>query len=357
MKIKQIPEDFEVEEITDIPELSEGGQYTYFWLTKTNWTTVRALSEIAKRCHTSKKRFNFAGNKDKQAITKQLCCAFKVSQDTLRSVKLKDIKIEVIGQGEEKINLGDLKRNRFKIIVREVTTDLEQIEEKAKFIGKYGIPNYFDEQRFGSFENTHIIGKHIIKGELKEAVDCILRTTRTQDYLTLLYETKNHQSLERSVLNWLINYKTDYAGAMRTLHKKIRLLYVHALQSFIFNSALSEIIKENGEYYTIKFLSEELSIPKYKLENKQEALIGFETKLKRDSFSKKVKELMDKFEIKLEDFKCKKMPELASEGNLRDIIIKPKDLEIKQVANDVFEASFELPKGAYATLLLKCLFE
>src|SRR3989344_4794323 len=60
MLIKQLPEDFVVEELIDL-ELNENGEQTYFWLTKRNWTTGKAISTIDQRCHNSMRRFKFAG--------------------------------------------------------------------------------------------------------------------------------------------------------------------------------------------------------------------------------------------------------------------------------------------------------
>ena len=71
-KIKQIPEDFVVREISGIRP-SEHGKYTYFLLKKRNYTTQRAVKAIADALHIPEKRFGFAGNKDKNAITEQLC--------------------------------------------------------------------------------------------------------------------------------------------------------------------------------------------------------------------------------------------------------------------------------------------
>ena len=98
MKIKQVPEDFAVSELIDL-ELAEAGNETYFWLTKRNWTTERAINEVAKRCGVSYRRFKFAGSKDKFAVTKQAVSAFKVPAERLRQIEIKDIAIDVIGLG------------------------------------------------------------------------------------------------------------------------------------------------------------------------------------------------------------------------------------------------------------------
>ena len=67
-KIKQLPEDFIVKEISHVnPQLN--GQYAYFILKKTNLTTIDALQILSNKFKIPLKNFGFAGNKDKKAVT------------------------------------------------------------------------------------------------------------------------------------------------------------------------------------------------------------------------------------------------------------------------------------------------
>lgn len=151
MRVKQIPQDFYVEEIIKLKP-KKAGDYTYFWLIKTNWTTMRAVQQIARACRVSKRRFKFAGTKDKVAVTKQAVSAFKVEPETLEKIRLKDIEIKIIGKGDEQISLGDLKGNKFEIIVRDLTDkDLKDFDKRVREI-KRGFPNFFGPQRFVHLE-------------------------------------------------------------------------------------------------------------------------------------------------------------------------------------------------------------
>ena len=115
-KIKQKPEDFCVEEIMSLN--LDKGDYTYFLLEKKNFNTRDALKIIAKALRINDKRFNVAGIKDKIAVTKQYVSVFKVNPERLSKLKFKNIKIKVLGKGSERLRLGQLDGNRFKIIVR-----------------------------------------------------------------------------------------------------------------------------------------------------------------------------------------------------------------------------------------------
>lgn len=355
MKIKQIPEDFVVEEIIDLPELKDSGEQTYFWLTKKNWTTENAMRAISRACNTSQRRFKFAGSKDKIAVTKQLVSAFKIPAEVLQKIRLKDISIEVIGQGESPISLGTLQGNKFQIIVRDLSTkEISKLKKNFQLIKKSGFRNYFGEQRFG-MGNTHIIGKYILQGRLEDAVKEIIcsggereheekkaarefAAQHWKDWPSILGRFPWHLHLETDLLKWLVRNPTDFAGALRTLPKHIRKLYVHAYQSWLWNSALSKLKTAKGN----------LPIP------------GFATELGKDSFSKTIKDLLENCNLTLESFKCARMPELAVEGESRMAIIKPAKLKMGKLEADELNAgnkklklSFELTKGSYATVLLE----
>jgi len=318
MIIKQSPEDFLVEELS-LVEPTGSGEYIYFELEKENYTTARALQQIARRVGVSKKRFGFAGNKDKHAITKQVISVWNIKQEYLERVNLKDIKIKILGQGEERICLGDLKGNKFKIIIKEVSkAERERAKKNFESIKKNGFLNLFGEQRFGSSGNTHLIGKKIIDGDLEGAVkEFLVKSSENKeaekfsklakkewgDWKVILKECPDFFGLEKSVLNWLVQHPTDFAGALRTVTKPIRRLFVNAWQSWLWN-------KE-----AIKVKTKELEIP---------------------------------------PIECPRMPELSTEGTTRQVIVKPKRFKIEYDTN--LTAQFELPKGTYATVLIKELF-
>jgi len=358
MKIKQLPEDFCVEEIITI-KTKRSGDFTYFWLIKKNWTTMRAIQQIAKQCHVSKKRFRFAGTKDKVALTKQLVSAYKVDKKLLENVKLKDIKIKVIGKGDKQISLGDLKGNKFQIIIRDLKKDeSKKLKTKLLKVSK-GFKNYFGPQRFGR-GNTHKVGREILKGNLEKAVKLILTFTSKDEsedakafrrfakenwgkWKSILKKAPKFLGIEKALLNWLILHPNDFAGALRKIPKPIRKMYVHAYQAWIFNKALHEL----------KIIRKKV-LP----------VVGSKTKLGTDKFSKTVKALLKKDGIKLEDFSSKRMPELASEGNFRKAVIKPKQFKIGKILPDELnkdkfkiKLSFILPKGAYATTLIEAANE
>jgi tRNA pseudouridine13 synthase len=314
-KIKQLPEDFIVKEIpTDefSEKIRKNGTYFYFILKKTNYNTERAIQELSNYFRVQRKFFGYAGNKDKTAVTEQYCSA----KGNIKDIKIKDIEVKLVGYGNEPISLGDLKGNYFDIVIRNI-----EKEEKPKKIDF--VPNYFDEQRFGMNKNNHLIGKDIIKGNFKEAVEKLLSNNpELQDF-----SGKN---------------PNNYIATLRKLPKKILLLYIHSYQSYIWNKTVEQ-------YLHCKYRHDE-KIP----------LIGFGTEIKNKVLKEIIEKILKEEGVTFRDFILKQLPELSQEGTERNLFVKVEDLKIGQFEKDELnpekyktKISFFLDKGAYATNVIK----
>ena len=319
MKIKDTPEDFIVEEISEVKP-KKTGEYTYVQLKKENWTTQRAIQQLSRRLRVSRNRIGFAGNKDKFAITTQVCSVWKIEPEQIKHINIKDIELKVLGKGDERINLGDLKSNKFKIIVKEVSkSELENLEKNFPKIKKQGFVNIFGKQRFGSAGNSGKIGAEIIEGNLEHAAKLFITehgdNERAQEFgkfakknwgkwKEIIKECPDFLGLEKAVLNWLIRVSTDFGGAIRAIPKPTRRIFVSAYQSEIWNK---EAQKSKAEI------------------------------------------------INIDPIEIKSMPELNMRGAERRRIVKTKNLK-KKVKGKIVELEFELPKGCYATVLVDKLF-
>ncbi len=130
------------------------GEETCFLLEKKGITTLDAIKLLSKVTGLPESKFGYAGLKDKNALTYQWISA-KLSQkqiEILRREKFKGIRLKNFRKGQ-RIKIGDLKGNRFKIVVK----NARKVELPKKVI----FPNYFGPQRFG-YENVEM-GKKLLK--------------------------------------------------------------------------------------------------------------------------------------------------------------------------------------------------
>jgi len=315
-QIKQRPEDFIVKEIP-IYELDEKGEYSYFWLVKTDYTTMDAVKAIASRLNIPLKRIGFAGAKDKRAVTKQIISIKSISKEKVDSLGFKDIELEYIGNGNKPISLGDLKGNEFVIVVRNLST--KRIRQKDI------IPNLYGPQRFS--KNNAEIGKLLVQKNFKKAIELIDNE-----------EAKEH--IERLPF--------DFIGALRQIPLKTRKIYIHAYQSLLWNRVVEEYMLTNP------------------LKNIKIPIIGFQTEVEeiKDILLKRIiQDTLRKEEVSGRDFIITQIKELSSEGGERDLFVKPENFSTNIIEDELNKdklkaiVSFRLPKASYATVIIEKIFE
>lgn len=329
-KIKQLPEDFIVKEISKV-DISQTGFYAYFILKKTDYSTLRALEVLSEKFKIPLKNFGFAGNKDKNAITEQKISIFRGSKN-FENIKMDGIELRYLGNGKKPISLGDLEGNEFIITIRNLDdSDIRKIKNIENKLAE--IPNLFGPQRFS--RNNRMVGKAIVKKDFRKAVELLL---------------ENEGKIENEIRHYANNNKNDFVGALRLVPLKTRKLFVHSYQSFLFNKIVSEYIG-NG-----KNSMQNILIP----------IIGFNfeiASIKNKALKKIILKIIDDEKIAPRDFIVSQMPELTSEGGFRDLFFELKDLKILEAGNDELnknkqklQIKFSLPKSCYATTAIEFIF-
>ncbi|MDR0911596.1 MAG: tRNA pseudouridine(13) synthase TruD [Methanobrevibacter sp.] len=404
--IRNFQEDFYVEEIPlNLP--SGTGPNIWILIEKHGMTTLNVLEDIAKDLKISQKRMGFAGMKDKHALTRQWICVSNMDSykqfKELIAIKnnIHNTKFLKVIRNEKKIRMGQLKGNKFKILIR----NLENIEKSAEIaenvlnkLEKTGVPNYFGWQRFGSGRvNTHLVGKALVHNDLKEAVRLYIgnpspnESEESQIARKYYEEGDLEKSLElmpkslryeRQMLRILIKkskkgQKDDtkstsdnldenaYKRAIFSLPKPLQRMFVGAYQSALFNKVISERIKLgidkyvdgdlviDNEEHMLHNSPEEL---KTIIENKQGTptapLYGSKVPLASGIVGEIEKKVLDDENITLEDFKTPKTPKLGSHGLRRSIKFNLWDSKVTTTDEGVI-TEFSISKGAYATAVLR----
>jgi tRNA pseudouridine13 synthase len=402
--IKQLPEDFIVDEITNRKE-QDTGKYLICTLTKTNWDTHHLIRDISRILRMSQQRIGWAGTKDKNARTTQKISIYDIEESALEKIKLKDVTLTVVGRSNKKVSLGDLFGNRFKIIIRGIRLSISDAqslsdETSCAINDMGGVPNFFGIQRFGIQRPiTHIVGKKLVKGDIENAVlDYIARpcpgesedaykarqyVLDTNDFKGGLEKYPVRLRFERAMMNNLAADPKDYTGALKALSPNLRKLFVHAFQSYLFNRILSFRIEKGipinralpGDIVCFKntaglpdtsrlqLVTEDTLDGINNLLRRGRAfvtapLIGYDTPMCEGIPQEIEQTVIEKEAVNTEGFKMPAVPELASKGLRREIFI-PINPECK-VINDTLnprcsavELEFSLQKGAYATIVLR----
>jgi tRNA pseudouridine13 synthase len=408
--IKTVPSDFIVREVTNRTERNEG-EYLIAELTKANWDTHSVVREIAHRLRVSRNRIGFAGTKDKFALTTQRISIWDTDEDELNRVKIADVSFKIIGRSNKAVSLGDLYGNEFEIVIRNIEGRKEEIRGIIESITKEientgGIPNFFGVQRFGiSRPITHIVGKHLIEGNLKEAVmsylaDIFPEESEEAKHARMLCKKGDLKEClkrmpfflryERAMLNELIKSGSEgeenFLSAFSALPKNLQKLFVHAYQAYLFNLILSHRMKRNVPFNeavvgdVVCFQNDLGVADPDKVENVTEAkieginrlikrgrafvtapIVGSETELAEGVEGEIERQVLGDEAVELSTFSIEKMPEMSSKGTRRPVLVPVKvKLKDDELTEDELNPGrfkttlqFFLPKGSYATVLVR----
>ncbi len=389
-KIKRRYSDFVVEEMTtdgkkcavefllngkkefeklSLPE--NGKDFLLLEMEKKNIETNLAVKKIARFMHTSQKSIGYAGLKDKRAITCQRISIYKPKKERIENFSMQGLVLKNPCFSDKGIDLGELKGNYFTITIRDIDLEEREIIERVKTAFneiKKGIPNYFGQQRFGGIRQiSHLVGKEIIKGNIENAVMLYLTAQSEKEEPEVkkarlhLIQTLNFKQAEkefplkyryeRAMAHYLASNKRDFFGAFNLLPRRLRFLFTHAYQSYLFNKILQKRI-ENQLLEAIEGEPQEDGIP-------LGLIPGFNSKYSPGKIGEIEREILEKEGISFPDFKVKKIKECSCQGARRKILFKPKELKLIETGKDEFfdgknycKISFFLEKGVYATVLL-----
>ncbi len=381
-KFKVLAEDFLVEEVTrdeNVCKISEKWETKtelknldlehpkdFLWceFEKKNIDQFRSLREFASQLHKGIDAIGFAGTKDKKAWTCQRISIFQPDMELIKNFSHPNIHIKNFKWSKRKIKMGYLDGNKFTIVLRDLDRkDAMKITNHIKRLDQF--PNYFGNQRFGSVRgNNDKIGKLIIKKKFKEAIIAVLTDTSAKERKEViqarikLSEEKDFKKaldyfptflkFERNVLYYLSERPNDFIGALKRIDRKQVLMFVHSVQSRLFNEILEEALAEGVDFNT----QGHRKIP----------LIGYRVRLDDEQLGEIERDALARHAIKQEDFDLKEIPFLRIKGQLRNALIDVKTLEIETQDDNLYEGTkkiilkFSLPSGVYATTFLENFF-
>ncbi len=165
--LRAIPEDFLVEEIPSV--LPDGtGEHVLLQIEKKNANTDWVASQLARYANVPRRDVSYAGMKDRHAVTRQW---FSVrlagrSEPDWSSLATDEFTVLQHDRHSRKLKIGALKGNRFTIRVREFKGELAALEDTLAKITEFGMPNYFGEQRFGIGGENLKCARQLFSGQL-----------------------------------------------------------------------------------------------------------------------------------------------------------------------------------------------
>jgi len=149
-RLRATPEDFLVEEILGY-DADGAGEHALLWVEKRGANTDWVARELARFAGVPPVGVGYAGLKDRHAVTRQ---AFTVQlagkpDPDWSAFPHAEVRVLAATRHGRKLKRGALRGNRFVLVLREVQGDRDAAERVLAAIAERGVPNYFGEQRFG----------------------------------------------------------------------------------------------------------------------------------------------------------------------------------------------------------------
>lgn len=401
-KLRSQPEDFIVTEISNYPKKSKTGKFLIADVTTKNWETNLFVRELSNKLHISRQRINFAGTKDKRAVTTRVISIYKVTSDQVSNINIKNVKIENAYRSDFPVKIGNLAGNKFDIVIRNINKNIgiESVENIINYLEESGgFPNFYGIQRFGIIRPiTHIVGKFIVKDDFEKAVMKYVgnpmkeedaesfkqreRFEKTRDCSEALKSYPNNLNFEKAILNKLVNNPNNYVGALKELPNNLLTMFIYAYQSYLFNRILSERIRRKlplnraiigdmilpirrGLIDTSAIKVSNSNISKVNLQiSKKKAVVsgilfGCDTEFSEGEMGEIEHKIIDTEKIDPRDFIIPDIPRISSNGSRHPLLAFVDNIDCKILNDDLnegknsFNLKFSLKKGCYATSLLR----
>ncbi|MDW8356681.1 tRNA pseudouridine(13) synthase TruD [Thermus sp.] len=161
--LRLLPQDFQVEEVPAYLPQGEG-EHLYLLLEKEGLTTRQVLEFLRDQVGVPEKEIGVAGLKDKHARTRQWFSIPKRYEDALCLLEgLRGVRLLDAGLHANKLRTGHLKGNRFRILIRGGGPK-ERAEAILRVLQAKGVPNYYGPQRFGLGGLNPVRGYELVKG-------------------------------------------------------------------------------------------------------------------------------------------------------------------------------------------------
>ncbi|MBE9506437.1 MAG: tRNA pseudouridine(13) synthase TruD, partial [Chloroflexi bacterium] len=172
MRFKVTPEDFVVEERIHL-SLVPKGSFAVYRVRKRGVTMLGVQAQMARKLGVAQSAVVFPALKDKNAVAVQHVAVRGPGPARLTG---KGFEAEFLGRTPRPPAPADIIANHFTIVLRDLSgEEAARIQERSAQVAQFGLPNYFDEQRFGSLApGEDHIGKRILQRDAEGAMRAYL---------------------------------------------------------------------------------------------------------------------------------------------------------------------------------------
>jgi len=357
MKFKRIPEDFRVEELTDIAPAD--GPYALYRLEKRWIGTPEAVEAILQCWRIDRQRVSWGGLKDFHAVTQQY---LTIQRGPRRDLQQERFDLCYLGQVPQPFQAADVAGNRFEIVLRDLdgaTAD--------------GVSGQFIAEAWCRGDHQRALWLAVAEANehdtpARNDEKSFLRD-HWGDWSACLSQLE-HTDAGR-VLDFLAQRPTDFRSAMARLPIDLRSLYVAAFQSHLWNRLLDRYLRSvfpSDQLGELPLRLGPVAFPR-RVDAEQAVALGAcqlplpSARLKPDPgpIRDLLDQTLDEAGIELRQIRIKYPRDTFFSKGYRAATFVPRELTHRLESDELYSGrlklslSFRLGRGCYATLLVKRL--
>ncbi len=383
IKLKTLPEDFRVEEMTDF--VCSSGDISLYRLQKRSIGTPEAIEAILRHWNLSRKQVSYGGLKDRHAVTSQYLTLYQGPKQDLEE---RSFRLEYLGPCRRPFGPTDIRGNRFEIALRGISPSrIDAIEGRIPWLRDGGVVNYFDDQRFGSLGYSgQFIAHPWCMGDYERALYLAMADLNSHDQpreaeqKKILIDhwgdwnyCKQHldRSHRRSIVTYLCDHPTDFRRAIALIRQDLRSIYLAAFQSFMWNRWVSNVFDNRLPEDCRTVLNSRcgpLSLPTKisaevaeELANLELPLPSSRQKVWDPRYRPFLEPTLESLQMTVEQIRLKYPRDTFFSKGTRACWFRVRDFEHRIEKDEINPKSmkvllrFELPRGSYATMIVKQL--
>ncbi len=374
-------EDFVVEERANL-QLEKEGDFKVYLLRKKGWNTTDLINYISRILKIPLSSVSYGGKKDRHGLTSQFI-TIKSKKDF--SMQGENFSLEFIGFTSRPMGPDLIISNNFNVTIRNIR-ETEEIFENLDEIKEFGIPNFFDDQRFRSYDfRRGFFAEKILKKQWNGALQVFLtsvspdmkanerrrkeelfRNWKNWEKCLEIAETK----LEKKIFNLLKEGKKNLLKALHMIpREEVSMLY-SSYQSHLWNEILRRLIKikileiyeikgvEGGYFFWKKLERETFSyLKELKIPTASHKMDFFDPTLQEI-----YNELLKEKQLKRSSFRTTVLRKAYFRSFQRKALVIPEGLRVLEEDEDELnrgkrkiKIEFSLPRGSYGTIVTKRL--
>ncbi len=386
MRILRTPNDYRVVEQFGTGLLKKAGDYRVYNITKRGFTTGEVSQQMAAAAGVDPKAIHFTGQKAREGVAGQVASVLGGDEIRLNDPELA---IRAIGRLDRPLETGDVTSNAFEIVVRDMSgDDMRRLRHNMAQVREFGIPAYYDDQRFGCLRHGQgFIVRDLLKGHTETAIRSMIAAPspygpehvekykyglrkRWGNWNDLAEYSRGRRG--QSLFAYLAEHPGDFEGAMRMgFATSERTIHLFAYQSHLWNRALSLWIRKIAEGEDLAWLPcDEGSLPVFRRlspEVKMELaravlpLPGAGAELDENA-TRLYQAVFEAEGISYEKFLALDVPGFRPISELRPVLYNPEYLRAAPAEEDELyprgrkmRVRFTIGRGHYSTLVLKRL--